>query len=197
MFIPEQAAMVKKAFTLIELLVVVVIIGILSTIGLIAYKEYTAAAKIALAKENFRSVVSFIRAENAKCKLNKSATWMSYAQCSQAQTKQWYYVMFGNYINTFDLAKKALPNIKNPYGRIHPYTKSDLALGTGRAWSEPGEIGVHLNSDYLGSGKFGLYLTSPAAEFRQGSNTKLFCSDNPYLEEKDPNCLREFVEIIF
>jgi len=40
----------KKGFTLIELLVVVAIIGILSSVGVVAYNGYTAGAKDQLAK---------------------------------------------------------------------------------------------------------------------------------------------------
>ena len=58
---------------------------------------------------------------------------------------------------------------------------------------EPGEISVHLNNNYLGTGQFGLYIISPVAEFREGTSTKLVCSNNPYYNEKDPNCLRKFI----
>ena len=36
----------RKAFTLIELLVVVAIIGILATVGVVAYNGYMGAAKV-------------------------------------------------------------------------------------------------------------------------------------------------------
>ena len=46
-----------KAFTLIELLVVVAIIGILAAVGVVAYNGYTASAKKAVVKQNFKNVV--------------------------------------------------------------------------------------------------------------------------------------------
>ena len=44
----------NKAFTLIELLVVVAIIGILAAVGVVAYNGYTASAKKAVVKQNFK-----------------------------------------------------------------------------------------------------------------------------------------------
>ena len=57
----------KKAFTLIELLVVVAIIGILAAVGVVAYNGYTSAAKVAVAKSNFKSFQKLISAELIKC----------------------------------------------------------------------------------------------------------------------------------
>ena len=186
-----------KGFTLIELLVVVAIIGILATVGVVAYNGYTKSAKISVAKTNFKTVTSFMRSENTKCLMDQSLTWMNYAPCSSQTSKSYFYVIFNNWRNCTHLAPKAFPNMKNPYGRIHPYTKTDHAFGCTGAWGEPGEISVHLNNNYLGTGQFGLYIISPAAEFREGTSTKLVCSSNPYFNEKDPNCLREFIPIEF
>ena len=47
--------MKHKAFTLIELLVVVAIIGILAAVGVVAYNGYTASAKKAVVKQNFKT----------------------------------------------------------------------------------------------------------------------------------------------
>ena len=49
--------MKQKGFTLIELLVVVAIIGILAAVGVVAYNGYTASAKKAVVKQNFKNVV--------------------------------------------------------------------------------------------------------------------------------------------
>ena len=57
----------NKGFTLIELLVVVAIIGILASVGVVAYNGYTASAKKGVAKSNHANAVKFITAEIAKC----------------------------------------------------------------------------------------------------------------------------------
>ena len=61
----------QKAFTLIELLVVVAIIGVLSTIGLVAYNKYTEMTQKAVAKNNFYTTVKYFKAELAKCYMSK------------------------------------------------------------------------------------------------------------------------------
>ena len=60
-----------KAFTLIELLVVVAIIGILASVGVVAYNGYTSSAKKAVSKSNHRAVVNYIRNEIAKCEIQE------------------------------------------------------------------------------------------------------------------------------
>ena len=57
----------NRGFTLIELLVVVAIIGILASVGVVAYNGYTASAKKGVAKSNHANAVKFITAEIAKC----------------------------------------------------------------------------------------------------------------------------------
>ena len=64
----------KKAFTLIELLVVVALIGILSVIGLKAFQGYTNAAKKKVVHQNFINTIKYMKAEIAKCKLDKTST---------------------------------------------------------------------------------------------------------------------------
>ena len=58
-----------KGFTLIELLVVVAIIGILASVGVVAYNGYTASAQRGAANSNHNSVVKYIQAEDQKCNL--------------------------------------------------------------------------------------------------------------------------------
>ena len=66
--------MKQKAFTLIELLVVVAIIGILAAVGVVAYNGYTASAKKAASKINFKAIVSVITNELSKCAIDSSLT---------------------------------------------------------------------------------------------------------------------------
>ena len=60
----------KKGFTLIELLVVVAIIGILSSVGVVAYNGYTAGAKESACKGNFRTLVKSVYENIMWCELN-------------------------------------------------------------------------------------------------------------------------------
>src|SRR5210317_2640642 len=61
-----------KGFTLIELLVVVAIIGILATVGVVAYNGYTNSAKIAATKSQHKTIVKFMQSEIMKCSLGNS-----------------------------------------------------------------------------------------------------------------------------
>ena len=62
-----------KAFTLIELLVVVVIMGILSSLGVVGYNNYVESSNDTATKNNYNKVTKVLEAEFAKCKLNKNA----------------------------------------------------------------------------------------------------------------------------
>tara|TARA_Y100001935_G_scaffold179240_1_gene148388 strand:- start:146 stop:661 length:516 start_codon:yes stop_codon:yes gene_type:complete len=63
-----------KGFTLIELLVVVAIIGILAAVGVVAYNGYTASAKKATIKTNYKNIVKKFINENGKCMTDDSLT---------------------------------------------------------------------------------------------------------------------------
>ena len=64
----------NKAFTLIELLVVVAIIGILASVGTVAYNGYTAAAQEAAARTKHNTLVKYISSEMARCLVSADDT---------------------------------------------------------------------------------------------------------------------------
>ena len=66
----------KKGFTLIELLVVVAIIGILSSVGVVAYNGYTAGAKESACKGNFRTIVKSVYENIMWCELNPTINFL-------------------------------------------------------------------------------------------------------------------------
>ena len=66
----------KKGFTLIELLVVVAIIGILSSVVVVAYNGYTAGAKESACKGNFRTLVKSVYENIMWCELNPTINFL-------------------------------------------------------------------------------------------------------------------------
>ena len=67
---------IKNDFTLIELLVVVAIIGILSSVGVVAYNGYTAGAKESACKGNFRTLVKSVYENIMWCELNPTINFL-------------------------------------------------------------------------------------------------------------------------
>lgn len=76
----------KKGFTLIELLVVVAIIGILSSVGVVAYNGYTAAAKEKACKSNFRTIVKAVYENIMWCELNPTINFLWNSEQSRQYT---------------------------------------------------------------------------------------------------------------
>ena len=62
----------NKGFTLIELLVVVAIIGILASVGVVAYNGYTESAKKAGVASNHANIMKTVGAELAKCNIDST-----------------------------------------------------------------------------------------------------------------------------
>ena len=63
---------ISKGFTLIELLVVVAIIGILASVGVVAYNGYTTSAQRGAAGSNHNSVAKWISNEFQKCAIGEA-----------------------------------------------------------------------------------------------------------------------------
>ena len=64
--------MKQKAFTLMELMIVIVIIGILSTVGMVMFGGQSEKAKIAVMKTHHDNVVKTITFEMFKCTLGET-----------------------------------------------------------------------------------------------------------------------------
>ena len=97
-----------KGFTLIELLVVVAIIGILASVGTVAYQGYVGGARESSAKSNHASTVKYIAAELQKCAIGESEVMKKGTDkltCASTYTA-----------NTIaSAAAVALSDFKNPY----------------------------------------------------------------------------------
>ena len=103
----------NKAFTLIELLVVVAIIGILASVGTVAYNGYTAAAQEAAARTKHNTLVKYISSEMARCLVSTDDTLMlanngiAGITCTASRVAEGISGQIGE--NTF-------ANFENPYG---------------------------------------------------------------------------------
>ena len=77
--------MKQKGFTLIELLVVVAIIGILASVGVVAYNGYTSSVKINVVKQNHQKISKLIISELMRCQASgEIATYWSTKATAQA-----------------------------------------------------------------------------------------------------------------
>ena len=99
----------EKGFTLIELLVVVAIIGILASVGVVAYNGYTESAKKAGVASNHANIMKFIGAELAKCNIDDTTMNGNLTCSTKSATAN----------NVADAAKAAINGLTDQY--INPY----------------------------------------------------------------------------
>ena len=72
----------KRAFTLMELMIVIVIIGILSTVGMVVFTNQAKKAKIASTKSIYKQVATFITVEMMNCSMGDTTTMGGSLTCS-------------------------------------------------------------------------------------------------------------------
>jgi Tfp pilus assembly protein PilE len=94
-----------KAFTLIELLVIAVIIGVLTTIGIVAFGNYSNAVKEKVTDKIYTNMGTLLNYEFSKCITNTSATILNNYKCNNSLPPD-ILIIEDFYIKN---------NIKNPY----------------------------------------------------------------------------------
>tara|TARA_B100001093_G_scaffold34376_1_gene29673 strand:- start:155 stop:688 length:534 start_codon:yes stop_codon:yes gene_type:complete len=123
--------MKQKGFTLIELLVVVAIIGILASIGVVAYNGYTSSAKKSAAKSNHGTVCRWVASEAQKISLGYNDMFDGNITSSSIIST---YNSSGNPMGTITQAivKAAKDRFSNPYGdqgRVGKISVTDSGWG--------------------------------------------------------------------
>ena len=169
--------MKRNGFTLIELLVVVAIIGILAAVGVVAYNGYTGAAKIAVAKTNFKLVTRTITNEFRKCDLGESQMMWGIS-CGLTEEQR-----VGQLTSSANTAKA------QEYfgeGMNNPFASNTHALWLGSSQRNVGLIGIERDA-----GKGGVIVTSPVSTYKAGTKNNLRCSQTP----NDGNCYEQFIKL--
>jgi prepilin-type N-terminal cleavage/methylation domain-containing protein len=107
----------RKAFTLIELLVAVVIMGILSSLGVVGFNSYIANSKDSATKKNYETVNKISESEFVKCKLNKNSKIFDDHSCKNSSPPT--ITQLDNYFTNTQ-------KLKNPYNQNQKVIQADI-----------------------------------------------------------------------
>ena len=112
----------QKGFTLIELLVVVAIIGILASVGVVAYNGYTTSAQKSAADSNHNSVVKWIQNEYQKCSIGEDTAMNGNLTCVDG----------GVAADNDDVAAATITSQRADTAKMNnPYTKAKAVQASG------------------------------------------------------------------
>ena len=115
----------QKGFTLIELLVVVAIIGILASVGVVAYNGYTSSAQKSAADSNHSSVVKWIQNEYQKCSIGEEDAMNENLDCVDDG---------GEAADSTDVATATITSQQATTAKMdNPYTKTAAVQNAGTA----------------------------------------------------------------
>ena len=114
--------MKKKGFTLIEVLVAVIIMGILSSLGVIGYNNYTASVKDTATKANYETINKLSESEFAKCKLNKNSKIFNNHDCKSSTPPS---------VTQLDDYFTNSQKLKNPYDQKQKVIQNDICVAGG------------------------------------------------------------------
>ena len=109
----------KKAFTLIELLVALVIMGVLSSLGVVGFNTYISNGKDSATKNNYESIKKISESEFAKCKLNKSSKIFDNHSCNSSSPPT--ITQLDNYFTNTQ-------KLKNPYDQNQKVIQTNICL---------------------------------------------------------------------
>ena len=113
----------QKGFTLIELLVVVAIIGILASVGVVAYNGYTTSAQKSAADSNHNSVVKWIQNEYQKCSIGEEDAMNENLDCIDDANEA---------ADSTDVANATITSQQAETAKMdNPYTKTAAVQNTG------------------------------------------------------------------
>ena len=107
----------NKAFTLIEILISVIILGILSSAGIISYNNYLETSRERVTEENYSKIIDTMNTELLRCKLNNSERIFDSHSCESSSSPSINFL--SNYFSN-NL------NMKNPYDKNSSIIGADV-----------------------------------------------------------------------
>jgi len=109
----------QKAFTLVELLVVVTLIGILASVSLAVFSNYTDNAKATAAKSNHKFFVDYANSLLATCHLGEKNISLKVSHSGLPQKYSCNSAM-QNFLNLYATHLWNYKKINNPYRKDQP-----------------------------------------------------------------------------
>ena len=180
---------ILKGFTLIELLVVVAIIGILSSIGFVAYGKYTASAKITATKKQHQIVLDFIKSSYGICALGDN-----YVVMKTCQTSSWFCkgLKVGNNPNPNEVNRPCKSGAGSASNSSYHFTFHFNYSGMKNGWGLEGRTGSStggnmkdqccmMSSSNPPLGRTHIWQTYPESKIKVKTNIGDSKSNNKYL----------------
>ena len=122
----------RNGFTLIEFLVVVAVISIVAAFGVLAFIEYTNAAKVSTTKQIKSQTIEYAKAEMVQCKLGSETAMNVCLPCNPTSSNTPYKSFRGSTSHLYALMvmrcltdeKGVFKDVKNPYNKSLPAIRS-------------------------------------------------------------------------
>jgi prepilin-type N-terminal cleavage/methylation domain-containing protein len=180
---------ILKGFTLIELLVVVAIIGILSSIGVVAYGKYTTSAKITVTKKQHQIILDFIKSSYGICALGDN-----YIVMKTCQTSSWFCkgLKVGNNPNPNEVNRPCKSGAGSASNSSYHFTFHFNYSGMKNGWGLEGRTGSStggnmkdqccmMSSSNPPLGRTHIWQTYPESKIKVKTNIGDSKSNNKYL----------------